>query len=44
MTTALTLCVIPALHALVKQWRSRRHPRDSPKPREDAALSTAETV
>jgi hypothetical protein len=36
MTTALTLCVIPALHALVKQGRSGRHPRDSLTPRAEA--------
>ncbi|HEY8710497.1 MAG TPA: efflux RND transporter permease subunit [Burkholderiaceae bacterium] len=43
-STVLTLAVIPAIYALVKQWQLRRHPRNAPAPSADAAHSTAETI
>ncbi len=43
-STVLTLCVIPALYALVKQWQLGRSPRKVPAPKADAALSAAKTT
>ena len=43
-STVLTLGVIPALYALVKQWQLGRNPRNAPAPQADAAHSVAEAV
>ena len=43
-TTALTLGMIPALDALVKQWQLGRNPRNAPAAPADAAHSTAEAT
>ena len=43
-TTVLTMAVIPALYALVKQWQLGRHPRNAPAALADAALPTAEVA
>ena len=43
-STVLTLAVIPAIYALVKQWQLGRNPRNAPAPSADAAHSTAETA
>jgi Cu(I)/Ag(I) efflux system membrane protein CusA/SilA len=40
-STVLTLCVIPALYALVKQWQLARNLRNAPVLPADAAHSTA---
>ncbi len=40
-STVLTLGVIPALYALVKQWQLARNPRNAPAPPADVAESTA---
>jgi hypothetical protein len=37
----LTLCVIPALYALVKQWELRRQPLPVAQPSIDAGLPAA---
>jgi Cu(I)/Ag(I) efflux system membrane protein CusA/SilA len=43
-STVLTLGVIPALYALVKQWQLGRNPRNAPALQADAAHSTAEAA
>ena len=40
-STVLTLGVIPALYALVKQWQLERTPRNAPGLPADAAQATA---
>jgi Cu(I)/Ag(I) efflux system membrane protein CusA/SilA len=40
-STVLTLCVIPALYALVKQWQLARNLRNAPVLPADAAHSMA---
>jgi len=43
-STVLTLGVIPALYAIVKQWQLRRASRNAPASPADAALSTADAA
>ena len=43
-STVLTLAVIPALYALVKQWQLGRNLRNAPAPPTDAAHSRAEAA
>ena len=43
-STVLTLGVIPALYALIKQWQLERNPRNAPALQADAAHSTAEAA
>ena len=42
-STVLTLCVIPALYALVKQWQLERTPRNVPASPADALPSSADS-
>ena len=43
-STVLTLAVIPAIYALVKQWQLRRNLRNTPAPSAAAAHSTAQAA
>jgi Cu(I)/Ag(I) efflux system membrane protein CusA/SilA len=43
-STVLTLCVIPALYALIKQWQLERNQRSVPVLQADAAQSTVEVA
>jgi Cu(I)/Ag(I) efflux system membrane protein CusA/SilA len=42
-STVLTLCVIPALYAWVKQWQLGRESRHASEPDADAVQLAAET-
>ena len=42
-STILTLCVIPALYALVKQWQLERSSRNASEPQADAVQAVAGT-